>query len=461
MMRAMAPLKRFAFARGLPIAQQVMMLMLAALVIANFVNIAILALQPPPQRQVAEFAQVTARFEPLLPALADVSHRRTALDRASDRTLRFAIERELPRRSDELLAAQIEAVAARRLGVPAEAVRVYIPQRNTFVRELLREARPSEEQIDTIAFYGPTQLAVRLADGAWATAGMARQPEQEVWLRSIVLSFIGATLLLLPLGLLFARRLASPIGEFAGAAERLGRNPDAPLLEEKGPRELRTAVHAFNRMQERLRKFVEGRTLMMAAISHDLRTPLQRMRFRIDGLDESTRAAMLADIEEMETMIGATLTFASDEAAPADRQTLDLGALVSSVCDEAVDAGGKAQCTVPERVIVQGDAIRLKRALSNLVTNAMKYAGGAEVRVGHEAGLAIVEIADRGPGVPDDRLEEVFQPFRRLEPSRSRATGGAGLGLSIARTIARAHGGDVTLAPRPGGGLVARLALPA
>jgi signal transduction histidine kinase len=345
--------------------------------------------------------------------------------------------------------------------VAPDQVRAYVRTRNPLIRQLLKETAPNDQVINALGFVGSTQVAVQLKNGEWLTARMARQTEQEAWLRTIFFSFIGATLVLTPLGLLFARRLASPIGEFAEAADQLGRNADAPLLEEKGPRELRSAVRAFNTMQERIRKFVEGRTLMMAAISHDLRTPLQRLRFRIDSLDETTRNAMLADIQEMEAMIGSTLAFASDEAAPGARQTLDLGALVSSVCDEAADAGGATQCSVSERVVVQGDPVRLKRALSNLVYNATKYAGGAEVRVGHEMGAAVVEVADRGPGIPEDRLEEMFQPFRRLEPSRSRATGGAGLGLSIARTIARAHGGDVTLSPRPGGGLTARLALPA
>ncbi len=456
-------LRKIATASVGSIAQQVMLLLLAALVIANFVSIAIIAAQPPPQRQVADFGQSIERFRAILPQIqgGPGSGRRAALAKVSDRALQFTIARDLPPRSDDELTLVAEHRVASQLGIPQDQVRALVRTRNGLIRQLLKETAPNDQIINALGFVGPTQVAVKLKTGEWVTATMARQTEQEAWLRTTFLSFIGATLLLTPLGLLFARRLASPIGEFAEAADQLGRNPDAPLLEEKGPRELRSAVQAFNTMQERLRRFVEGRTLMMAAISHDLRTPLQRLRFRIDSLDDDARNAMLADIEEMEAMIGSALAFASDEAAPGARQTLDLGALVSSVCDEAADAGGAAQCAVAERVVVNGDPVRLKRALSNLVYNAMKYAGGAEVRVGHEHGAAVVEVADRGPGIPEDRLEEMFQPFRRLEPSRSRLTGGAGLGLSIARTIARAHGGDVTLSPRPGGGLTARMALPA
>ncbi len=461
MMRVMNPLKRLGAVSGQPIAQQVMLLIIAALIIANVVNIAILVAQPPPQRQISDFRQVISRIKTAMPQLEQGAGRRAVLERISDRSLQFTLTQELPPRGGDALSDLMEKRAAHLLSLPREAIRANMLSRNTLIQELIKDTGVSDEVIDSLGFVGPTQIAIQLTNGDWATARMGRQPEQDVWLRTIFLAFIGATLLLTPLGLLFARRLASPIGEFAVAAEQLGRNPHAALMEEKGPRELRAAVRAFNTMQKRLHKFVEGRTLMLAAISHDLRTPLQRLRFRIDSLDDASRTAMLADIEEMEAMIGSTLTFASDEAAPAARETLDLGALVSSVCDEAADAGGSAQCAETERVVVQGDPVRLKRALSNLVYNAMKYAGGAEVRVGREAGAAVVEVADRGPGIPADRLEEMFQPFRRLEPSRSRATGGAGLGLSIARTIARAHGGDVTLSPRSGGGLTARLVLPA
>jgi signal transduction histidine kinase len=374
----------------------------------------------------------------------------------------YTVSRRQPPVREDAISIAVAAHVADTLGVPREDVQASTFGRGGgFIRRMAEDATPTPATLDTLPFFGGTRIYVRLHGDDWMVAQNPRREQDYDWLRFILMSFVGATLLLIPLALLFARRLGAPISSFAEAAERLGRDPNSPLLAEEGPGELRQAARSFNTMQDRLRKFVAGRTLMLAAISHDLRTPLQRMRFRIDALPDDERAALLADIEEMEAMVASTLAFSRDEASPGERESLDLGALVSSICDEASDQGGATQCSVDERVVVNGDPVRLKRALSNLVSNALKYAGAAEVRVTRQPGAALVEIADRGPGIPEERIEEMFQPFRRLEPSRSRATGGFGLGLTIARTIARAHGGDVTLTQRPGGGLMAKLALPA
>lgn len=462
------------------IAQQVVTLVIVALVAMTALNVAIVVFQPPPFRQAKELGQVLAKLQPVMPQLQSATGqaRRVMLERLSDRTIMFSLTRDPrlrhrgppgdrdgrgpPRFSDDAISTAVAAHVAGQLRISADDV-VASPfgRGGAFVRRLAEESAPTPATLDTLPIVGGTRIFVRLNSEEWLVAQNPRRPEELDWLRFILISFVGAMLLLIPLALLFARRLAAPIASFAEAAERLGRDPNSPLLAEEGPGELRQAARSFNTMQDRLRKFVAGRTLMLGAISHDLRTPLQRLRFRIDSLPDADRTAMLADIEEMEAMVASTLAFSRDDATPGERETLDLGALVSSVCDEASDQGGAAQCSVDERVVVSGDPVRLKRALSNLVSNALKYAGGAEVHVTRQPGSAIVEVADRGPGIPEERMEEVFQPFRRLEPSRSRATGGFGLGLTIARTIARAHGGDVTLSPRPGGGLTARLALPA
>jgi signal transduction histidine kinase len=457
-------MKWLAGVRGAPIAQQVVALMILALAVITFVNIAIVVLQPPPPRQVKELAQVVARLKPLYTDVQAMSaaQRRTVLERASDPAMQYSIVRGDMHRYDSPLNMAINARVASQLNISQDQVAARSSlNRNNFVRQLVQDSPPTPAALDAWPFFGNTRIAVRLPSGEWLVAQNPRRPEDFEWLRFIGLSFVGAMLLLIPLALLFARRLAAPIARFADGAERLGRDPNSPLLVEQGPAELRQAVRSFNTMQDRLRRFVADRTLMLAAISHDLRTPLQRMRFRIDSLPDDARTAMLADIEEMEAMVNSTLTFSRDDATPGTRETLDLGALVSSICDEATDSGGEAQCAVQDRVVVNGDPVRLKRALDNLVSNALKYAGGVEVTVSRQSGLAVVDVADRGPGIPKDFLEDVFQPFRRLEPSRNRGTGGVGLGLAIARTIARAHGGDVTLTARDGGGLNARLALPA
>lgn len=258
-----------------------------------------------------------------------------------------------------------------------------------------------------------------------------------------------------------SHRLMRPFARFAEAADRLGVELRAPPLEERGSRELRKATRAFNRMQERIRRLVEDRTRMLAAISHDLRTALTRLRLRVDEIaDPDQRAKALADLKEMETMLSATLSFARDDDADEPRQPVDLASLAQSLCDDLADAGQKVVYDGPDRLVRPCRPVALRRALANLIDNAVRYGGGAEVTLGETGGGIAFEVADRGPGIPEADRERVFGPFVRLEESRSRDTGGTGLGLSVARTILRGHGGDVTLHDRPGGGLIVRALLP-
>jgi signal transduction histidine kinase len=257
------------------------------------------------------------------------------------------------------------------------------------------------------------------------------------------------------------RKLAAPIRHFADAAERLGVDTTMPPLAERGPHELRTAIRAFNRMQERLRRFVDDRTQMLAAMSHDLRTPLNRMRLRAEFIEDAEQQRkMFADLEAMNAMIDTTLAFARDDACREPRKLVDLGILVEDVCEDVADAGGNASFSGPHGVNVRCRPTAVSRAVANLIENAVKYAGAARVRVMPENDHVVIAVEDDGPGVPVEQQERVFAPFYRLEPSRNPDTGGVGLGLSVARTIAREHGGDIVLANRPGGGLCARLELP-
>jgi signal transduction histidine kinase len=258
-----------------------------------------------------------------------------------------------------------------------------------------------------------------------------------------------------------ARRLTAPIAAFARAAERLGVEGEVRLLPEEGPRELRSATRAFNRMQERLRRYVDDRTQMLAAISHDLRTPLTRLRLRAEFVeDPDQQRRMMADLDEMEAMIASTLAFARDDARREPRTRIDLAALLESMADDLADAGRQVGYEGPRQRIVSARPVALRRAVGNLLDNALKYAGAARLRLEEGQGKVVVSVEDRGPGIPEAEMEAVFAPFYRIERSRSRDTGGAGLGLSIARTVARAHGGDVVLENRAGGGLRASLVLP-
>ena len=220
-------------------------------------------------------------------------------------------------------------------------------------------------------------------------------------------------------------------------------------------------------MAERIRRFVGDRTQMLAAIGHDLRTPITRLRLRAEFMDDDEqRRKMLSDLDEMEAMVNATLAFARDDSATEPSVALDLAALCRTVLDEAADARPDLPTDAiayvgPDRQRIRGRPMALKRALANLVANALNYAGTARVVLEPPAkGILTLQVEDCGEGIPEESLEAVFQPFRRLETSRNRETGGTGLGLPIARNILRAHGGDVVLRNRPQGGLTAVATLP-
>jgi signal transduction histidine kinase len=257
------------------------------------------------------------------------------------------------------------------------------------------------------------------------------------------------------------RRLTARLATFAHAAERLGVDVNAPRLPESGPREVRQAARAFNEMQRRIRRFVEDRTQMVAAIAHDLGTPITRLRLRAEYVgDEEQRRKVLADLDEMERMIASTLSFVRDETATEPRQTFDLVSLLQSVCDDLSDAGHTIGFHSEGRLPYECRPIALRRALTNVIENAVKFGNQAWVSLDARDDTVLITIDDDGPGIPDQYHADVFKPFQRLEDSRSRETGGTGLGLTVARTIVRAHGGDITLSNRSEGGLHVAVALP-
>ena len=256
--------------------------------------------------------------------------------------------------------------------------------------------------------------------------------------------------------------ITAPLSAFARAAERLGLDVNAPPLVEDGPEEVRVAAHAFNQMQTRIRSFVDDRLRMLAAIAHDLRGPITRVRLRVEqmAIDDATQRKIIADLDEMAQMVESSLAFARDEATTESSQPVDLAALLATICDDAVDAGHHAELAFEGRLVFQGRPLALKRLFVNLVDNAVRYGGRAEVRASIDKQKLQVRIEDEGPGIPEREMENVFKPFFRIERSRNKRTGGIGLGLATARTIARAHGGDVIVANRPEGGLRATVTLP-
>jgi len=246
----------------------------------------------------------------------------------------------------------------------------------------------------------------------------------------------------------------------AVAAEALGRGESVKPLPESGPDDIRQTAEAFNRMQERLDRFVKDRTRMLAAISHDLRTPLTSLRLRAEFVtDPEVQEKMLKTIGEIQTMTEATLAFVQEDATAEATRAVDLSALVDSLCDDLAELGQNVRFSEGATINYRCRPDALRRAVRNLVENAVRYGKCARVSVSRTATSIDIVIDDDGPGIPDEAMEQVFAPFYRVEDSRNRETGGVGLGLSIARAIARHHGGDVVLTNRTTG-LQATISLP-
>ena len=269
------------------------------------------------------------------------------------------------------------------------------------------------------------------------------------------------TFLIAILAILAVRRATMPVSLFAKAAERLGLGLNAEPLSESGTGEVRRAARAFNTMQSRLQRFVKDRTQMLAAISHDLRTPITRMRLRAEFVDDSEqREKMLSDLDDMEAMISVTLAFAREDAANEPAAPTDVAALVARIVSDEEEGGHAVSYTGPESLERIIRPLGLKRSLANIVGNAIKYGGCADVLLTKtEDGIEIF-IDDKGPGILEAEKEQVFTPFFRLEGSRSRDTGGTGLGMTIARNAIRSMGGDIELLDRADGGLRVRVMLP-
>jgi signal transduction histidine kinase len=322
-------------------------------------------------------------------------------------------------------------------------------------------SHPAGPMMSAMGSWRSLQVAVELADGqhlsfetTLATTGPPVSPQ-------FVLSLGLMAIVILGVSAWAVRRVTAPLGLLARAAERLGKDVGAEPLAEVGTLEMRRASYAFNEMQQRLARLLENRTRMLAAISHDLRTPLTLLRLRAESVENGEeRAKMLATIAEMDTMITATLAFARDEIAAEPRRRTDVAALAASIVDDMADAGLPVAMEPAEPIVSECQPGALKRALTNLLENAIKYGERARLRIASTAREILIEIEDDGPGIPENELVRVFQPFYRVEGSRSGETGGIGLGLAIALAVVQAHDGQLKLSNRPEGGLRARIILP-
>ncbi len=263
------------------------------------------------------------------------------------------------------------------------------------------------------------------------------------------------------LAYLVTRMAVRPLKQLAQAAKDLGNDINKPPLELAGAAEIRQASAAFNAMQARIRQYIAQRTEMLAAITHDLQTPLTRLRLRLEKVDDADlQQKLIGDLSAMQQMIREGLDLARSMDRSGTMQKLDLDSLLDSVCADAVDAGQEVELKGQSGMALLGRPLDVQRCLVNLIDNAVKYGQKATVTVERLAGAARVRIRDEGPGIPQDQLARVFEPFYRLESSRSRSSGGTGLGLTIARNIAEQHGATLSLANGDGGGLEAVLTLP-
>jgi signal transduction histidine kinase len=466
---------------GLSIFWQTLLLLLASVAAVFVVTILLFTVAPPPRpdfNSLSDIAEALAGRR--LPReriwqavdLPDARHEAPAPpDRRSppplddlprDRLLGTREQAAEPRPDPEMIESRrFSRRLADRIGVSPDRVRLYFgpDQRIGIPFRSGRERRVIVRRGEPL-FFDTVLAGYRTDAGTWRVVRTPPRPIFPAWQQRILLLFGLSLLAVIPFAWLFARALAKPIRRIADAADRMGANPQAPLIVEEGPAELRVTAHALNRMQERLSAYLTERTNMIGAIAHDLRTPLARIAFRIEAAPDEMRQKVQSDIEQMRAMIAATISFVRDTGGIADMRSISLDRLVRELVEAEGEIGRAVSLSHVDSITLLGDPMALRRLVQNLVDNAIVYGGSAELSVRRDSDVAEIRVADRGPGLSPAALESMFRPFERGEPSRNRSTGGIGLGLSISRAIAQEHGGTLVLANRDGGGLEALFRMP-
>lgn len=304
-------------------------------------------------------------------------------------------------------------------------------------------------------------VQVQLGDGAVLSVGQRVPKEVFTWPYRLLSILLILLLSVAGLSVLAVHWLTRPLALLANAATELGRDIQRPPLQETDPLEVRQAARAFNTMQTRLIRYIRDRSRVLAAVSHDLKTPITRLRLRSELLeDPKLKEKFQADLDAMEAMVQATLEYMRGSESQEAVVPIDINALLESLQEDASETGGQVELKGNAGTPYLGRPIALKRCLGNLLDNALHYGKQASICLTDHADRLVITIQDSGPGIPETELEQVFAPFYRLEGSRGRHSGGTGLGLGIARNIARAHGGELTLHNRAEGGLEARVELP-
>jgi len=302
---------------------------------------------------------------------------------------------------------------------------------------------------------------LRLADGQWVRFNAAREADAPALSNDLIVRLLITLSIVIVVVMFAVRQATKPLQQLASAADTLGRDLDAAPLAEEGPTETRRAAQAFNRMQTRIKRLIDERARALAAVSHDLRTPLTRLRLRTELVDdEKLRNQMAGDLDAMAAMIDATLGYLRGLQESEAARPIDINALLASMIEDALVLGRSISVEGQALTPYTGRLTALRRAVQNLIDNAIKYGSSAHVRIEDGAAQLSIVVEDEGPGIPPDELARVTDAYYRPDASRNSETGGVGLGLSIAKDIALLHGGDLLLENRPRGGLCVTLILP-
>jgi len=304
-------------------------------------------------------------------------------------------------------------------------------------------------------------VQVQLHDGSWVLFQKRLPDTFESWPKKVLGYLFILLLSIILLSVFVVRQITRPLATLSDAADHLGRDINHPPLMIKGSREVRKAAEAFNTMQKRLKRYIDDRSQLLAAVSHDLKTPITRMRLRTELLDSSDiESKFNQDLDEMEHMVKATLDYMRGTESREPLVDIDMNAFLEAIRDDLSELNWDVTLSYPPLEPFRGRPLALKRCLWNLIENAVQYAESASIEVSEDKATLTLSVSDKGPGIPVDELDSIFEPFTRGEKSRNRRSGGTGLGLSIARNIARGHGGDIELNNLAEGGLHAAIKLP-
>lgn len=452
------------------LAGQLLALLLVAMLVSHLIAILLLShlgnpsqIHPLSAREIETRVTTAYRLIAAQPQLADAALR--AFELPGSRFDRSGT----PNGKHDAMDPQEAALAGtlrERLGLPADAaVQVHLVQTGETASRFLQDAPPWRMQAPVADPDWAVEIDVPLPDGTWLHGRHTPTMMHPHWDRVLQFSLPVSLLPTILIAVLFGRRIMRPLKALGNTAERVSRGEQLTQLPLNGPHDVREITEAFNNMERRLSAFVRDRTRMIAAIGHDLRTPLASLRIRAELVeDPELREAMIATIEEMTMMAEETLRFGRDDAEREPTSVADLGALIGDVVAQQRLLGRQVAWTAPPPFLYRCRPIHLKRALSNLLDNATRYGETARVAVlsTEDEPQLRIDVEDDGPGIEPDQLERAFEPFTRLDAARgdSGAAAGLGLGLAIARSCIRAHGGEVTLHNKPGGGLRAEVLLP-